>query len=149
MLRASSTFAVRTLTRALRAARRPIAARKAQLRLDTLEAREQPGSVLSGTAAGRMIDPLAAMTLAVGDAAFATAIAAPSAASPTPTETSAAGSAPSASPATFSPAHESPADSRAASEGSGTAPVGSTNLDAPDLSLADAAQFVPPSAAPA
>jgi len=54
MLRTLSAVSARTLTQAVRARRhaRPNVSRAAKLRLDTLEAREQPGSVLSGVAAG-------------------------------------------------------------------------------------------------
>jgi hypothetical protein len=76
MLRTPSTLSARTLTRNVRA-RRPAHARPsraARLRLDTLEAREQPGSVMSslvaGLTGGGMLEPLAIMAAVVGSNAL-------------------------------------------------------------------------------
>ena len=57
-----SRFAARTLRRL-----RPSTSRgRGKLRLDTLEAREQPGSVWSGLTAGGMLEPLQVMAAVVG-----------------------------------------------------------------------------------
>src|SRR5262245_16335769 len=72
MTRTPSPASVRTLARRLwrRPTVRPGRPQTRKLRLDTLETREQPGSVNSGVAAGVLIDPLAAMTLAMGETAL-------------------------------------------------------------------------------
>src|SRR5262245_34183841 len=77
MLRTLSTVSARTLTRGVRTRRTGEAhvTRAAKLRLDTLETREQPGSVVSGLAAGLagggMLEPLAIMASVVGPNALA------------------------------------------------------------------------------
>jgi hypothetical protein len=68
MLRTSTAASTRILTRALRGRHgRPEAARTRKLRLDSLETREQPGSVMAvGLAGAGMLEPLQVMAAVVG-----------------------------------------------------------------------------------
>jgi RHS repeat-associated protein len=148
-LRSAST---RTLTRALRGARRRGTTLTARLRLDTLEAREQPGSVLGATAAGQLVDPLAAMTLAVGDTALLAPAAAPPTATGGPAEGGAGGSTFATSPSVAttqpggSPEWSAPAEEPDVPVGVALAP---TALGPADLSITDPDLFPLPPVPPA
>lgn len=127
--------------------------RRVSLRLDSLEGREQPGSVLVGLASGVLIDPLAAMALVVGEMAFR----GPDAITRTgpPAGTS---ELPRSDSGPLAPANPAPPSlTGAADSGSSFAPTEVTagsavppaGRDVPDVSFADSSQFVPPVLVPA
>jgi RHS repeat-associated protein len=69
MLRTLSTVSARTLTRSVRTRRASAQSeqsRSTKLRFDTLESREQPGSVWSGLTAAGMVEPLQVIAAAIG-----------------------------------------------------------------------------------
>jgi RHS repeat-associated protein len=154
MLRTLNTVSARTLTRNLRDRRRPhgLKPRTAKLRLDTLEAREQPGSVVSvGLAGAGMLEPLQVMAAVTGGAKLPLRAAAPVTAAQTPARP------PLAFPLLASLLPTSAARAGAADHGSSAAsnavgePASSaaTPIDPSDLSLSDPAQFTVPSLSPA
>jgi RHS repeat-associated protein len=154
MLRTLSTVSARTLTRNLRDRRRPhgLKPRTAKLRLDTLEAREQPGSVVSvGLAGAGMLEPLQVMAAATGGAKLPLRAAAPAAAAQSPARP------PLAFPLLASRLPAVSGHAGAADQGSpatssavvGPASSAVTPIDPADLSLPDPGRFAVPSLSPA
>src|SRR4051812_38651736 len=138
------SLAVRTLTRA-RIRRPMLPGRTAKLRLDTLEDREQPGSVISGLASGAVLDPLAAMALAVGEVALRGPLSTvPVAAEPRPAEPSSIAD-PLASSASPPPSPGTPAGDGPSSGPADPEPVNfPVSTDALDPALVDPTRFAVP-----
>jgi hypothetical protein len=120
------------------------------LRVDTLESREQPGSVLNGLASGTVTDPLAAMLLIASESALSAPIA-NSQSSDSPTATGQPGmdeGATRPAPVTTAPVPRKTLDS---SETQNLAPVVAPGTSAHDLSdqpVFDLARLATPAPSP-
>jgi RHS repeat-associated protein len=149
MLRTPSAVSARTLTHHLRTRphARPRPTPAAKHRLDTLEAREQPGSVMSGLAAGLagggMLEPLAIMAAVVGTNALSK--------EPVKPDTAAVNcekpTSPMESPDPARPVTVSKPASGGTTDGSMDTTAASNNtpaIDVSDLSIGDPSPFNPP-----
>src|SRR5262245_50272691 len=154
MLRTLSTVSAHTFARGVRTRRAAEGrlSRAFKLRLDTLETREQPGSVLNGLAAGLvgggMLEPLAIMASVVGPNSLST--------EPAPVEALTRTSEKAepqvgALPPTTEATPTRPTEVRGSGEAAGTITAASNvpSIDVSDLSIDDVSQFDVPLLHPA